>query len=194
MTRPRGRRVKRLGAVLQSRAVSRLGIVLRSLSAVVCLFLIFLWGRSTTGHDVPSYMWCPRDHFEHEICLCSAEGSVGVRLLSGTTVAAAGYSEWSLGLAENHHIQTLPPGVAGFRLSRKLVTASAGTWMITYVMIPHALLVGLTALPPATALLRLWRQQGRLMRGLCPSCGYDTRATGGHCPECGPWRQPSRPL
>ena len=29
------------------------------------------------------------------------------------------------------------------------------------------------------------RRNGRIARGLCPSCAYDVRASRGRCPECG---------
>ena len=35
------------------------------------------------------------------------------------------------------------------------------------------------------------RARARLVRGLCPDCGYDLRATPGRCPECGAAKFPT---
>jgi len=44
---------------------------------------------------------------------------------------------------------------------------------------------GLVALTP---LIRRRQRAARAGAGLCPSCGYDLRATPGRCPECGTMR------
>ena len=54
-------------------------------------------------------------------------------------------------------------------------------------LIPHWSVVAVLALG-ATGLfaaLRRRRARRRESAGLCPSCGYDLRATPGRCPECG---------
>ena len=48
---------------------------------------------------------------------------------------------------------------------------------------PHWFIVLMSVVLPAR---RLWtRLRTRTNRGLCPSCGYDLRATPDRCPECG---------
>jgi hypothetical protein len=61
----------------------------------------------------------------------------------------------------------------------------ASFWTVAGPLWPLALL---TAVPSAYFLrtVRRWRVRRRRARaGLCPSCGYDLRATPGRCPECG---------
>ncbi|HZN69002.1 MAG TPA: hypothetical protein VFB66_27225 [Tepidisphaeraceae bacterium] len=58
-------------------------------------------------------------------------------------------------------------------------------FVVVYVVVPVWLL--LLPLAPAwtPSLWQFARARARQRRGLCPSCGYDLRATPDKCPECG---------
>lgn len=51
--------------------------------------------------------------------------------------------------------------------------------------LPHWLPMLLLSGLPIWQLVRRSRQRGRVARGLCVNCGYDLRASGERCPECG---------
>jgi hypothetical protein len=55
----------------------------------------------------------------------------------------------------------------------------------TQLSFPLWMLALLLALPTVGRLVAGARRRKRRARGLCPSCGYDLRATPGRCPECG---------
>ena len=62
------------------------------------------------------------------------------------------------------------------------------TYTVYSVIFPYWMPAALLCLLPALRLVRMVRRRKsrtRSARGLCPSCGYDLRATPGRCPECG---------
>jgi hypothetical protein len=60
-----------------------------------------------------------------------------------------------------------------------VVTVSAPCWM------PVALFGALPAVAVVRSLARSATVRRRLKYHLCPTCGYDLRASPGRCPECG---------
>jgi hypothetical protein len=52
-------------------------------------------------------------------------------------------------------------------------------------VLPYWSIVSCFAVLPGVHLLRRLRQSRRRRFGLCMHCGYDLRASGGRCPECG---------
>jgi hypothetical protein len=73
--------------------------------------------------------------------------------------------------------------VSGFRETTGL--RQTRTFIDSQLSIPLWLPTILLALPPAGWLLDRRRRHRQQVRGLCPSCGYDLRATPDRCPECG---------
>ena len=63
-----------------------------------------------------------------------------------------------------------------------------GSWTFG-VAVPHWFLVLIFSVPPAARWVLPWsrrrRRRWRQRCGLCLRCGYDLRASGGRCPECG---------
>jgi len=59
------------------------------------------------------------------------------------------------------------------------------TELFVVLAVPLWLPVLLFAVPPLLYLRRIMRRRRRLRVGLCPTCGYDLRATPTQCPECG---------
>jgi len=72
------------------------------------------------------------------------------------------------------------------RFGFKLAVVNSGDQESFETIFPIWLPATLTAILPALWIFNPRRRQTRRIRkGLCPSCGYDLRATPDRCPECG---------
>ena len=62
---------------------------------------------------------------------------------------------------------------------------SVPAWYTYHVTVPHWSLAAFFSVLPTAFLIGSVRIMRRRRAGLCPSCGYDLRASPGRCPECG---------
>ena len=176
--------------------------LLTALSLVVCVAVLALWVRSRFFQD--SFAWERVEHRGHyrvssRYVLHTYRGGVEI---SGSvygegrgaevTHAAAQPATWASGPPRpSFHFPRHALTVAnrlGFLLENDDVARDAlrdtfrGGWMLA---IPYWAPLLFAAVLPAASLSG-WRRRRRWMcAGLCPSCGYDLRATPGRCPECG---------
>jgi hypothetical protein len=76
-----------------------------------------------------------------------------------------------------------PPGIA-----LRIPDPAVGWWASASgatASVPHWFICVVTSILPATAIPPAVRRWLRRRRGLCPTCGYDLRASRDRCPECG---------
>jgi hypothetical protein len=80
---------------------------------------------------------------------------------------------------------------AGFGVVRSYREISADgrlmPWRHRVFVVPDWFVAGLFIAPVVMG-LKVWRSFRTAKPGLCPACGYDSRATPGRCPECN-WRE-----
>ena len=84
-------------------------------------------------------------------------------------------------------LTSAPSGAFGFVFGEG--RTGSGVSGYRFMILPYWVLAAMTV-PMPVLWLRRWRRDRlslrRESRNLCPSCGYDLRATDGRCPECGP--------
>jgi hypothetical protein len=109
------------------------------------------------------------------------DGTVLVPYVGRERVLCLNAREIELRLAAAYHH---PHDV--YNKPRRCAVVATGDWRVPYRLL--AFVLGM--LPAARLIVALpavlhWRSNRRIAAGLCPSCGYDLRATPGRCPECG---------
>ena len=159
------------------------------LSVVMCLAAIAAWVRSEFAKD--TFQWhSPRSRlfwtFGYAEGLCwfgRMDASSG--LPPGFTVSSSvPPGRWAV----ESNLRANPDHVnfAGVLWSREqTVPTTADDTDIRVLAIPLGIPIAMSAPLTARAIFLLVKRRRRPKPGLCPSCGYDLRATPERCPECG---------
>ena len=89
-----------------------------------------------------------------------------------------GYWSFLVVYAHGHHAAGLGWGSVDLAAVRRRPC-------VRVLMVPHAYLGLALAILPTLRFTRFVARRRRVGAGLCPTCGYDLRATPDRCPECG---------
>ena len=184
----------------------RLLNLLRALSLLLCVAVVALWVRSDRVCDIAVYFreggWYGRVLSQHGRVTfqaaphCPFSGG-GLYLAHTPAPAAVGFSGAPLIGSDGVRWEQLTSGGLPGLISSPLYTIGGPSRTSANVWVPHWALAAVTAAAPTWRIASLLRSRAhaRAKRGLCPSCGYDLRATPGRCAECGtaPTPQPTTP-
>jgi hypothetical protein len=175
-----------------------------AVSLVLFVALAVLWTRSAHHHRLAEFYevrW-PRTDEMHWFAFRadSLSWTLSLRLVRGDfdPVYFRAWSPESIGkfrasssARRGWNFDTLSPRVnlsppSGFALAHRMEPGRPGfhgdEWLVTLpTWLPMAVLLVL----PALWVSRFIRARRGRQRGLCPTCGYDLRATPQRCPECG---------
>ena len=171
-------------------------------SLLVCLLVGVLWVRSYAVHDTLAAGWV-RDPPTSDVHV-RAYLNRGVVTVWRLDAAAVGPTPPGFDVEGN--MQLVPPRtwstekpsrwtrgsfrqLPGFQwrdwVQVSLTLPTPVRERFRQVRFPHWLPMLLAAVAPALWLRRARRQRARARNRLCLACGYDLRASPGHCPECG---------
>jgi hypothetical protein len=179
--------------------MKRLGRRLFNLAAgvslVICLATVVLWARSYFKWDRGFLCGSVENDAQRVLDFWSQRGHITIKLTrtegfsqSMATKPRQGASLFSDSLRD----AWTPQASVGFLLDSEVsyrsfdytatVKPRDTTWT---VVVPHWFGAALMAVLPFVCLWRWRAEQRNAIAGLCPTCGYDLRATPARCPECG---------
>ena len=186
---------------MRRRFARRLFALCSALSLALCVAVCVLWARS---HDAADRLlfWMPRAPGPGE-----RAGYLGVSLESDGGRVFLLLQLWGADERADFVAQTPVQWVQDERIfiSESLVYLRSGPSIGRYgpfgvdhepfdwadagggtlAWCPHWVPGIASLLLPALWLVPVGRRRWRSRRGLCPTCGYDLRASPGRCPECG---------
>ena len=114
----------------------------------------------------------------------------GIVQLRWVDVPASGSRPWSL----QHYDQYIRPGLRlaegiGFKWQRSAVSNGTERGWCRDLCVPHWSLLAASGVLSGIGLRRTFMQRHAGASGVCPTCGYDLRASPQRCPECGSERE-----
>jgi len=172
----------------------RLATALVTLSLLLCVATLVMWGRSLFVRDIVGFGRAGGN--------CHLAQSIFglVHILSTLDGGCEGGVTWSSDrLAKNAlwngGMSSYPPRIRwrfgcayetypDYHLGLS-ATSPGFTTNHRLIVVPYAYPAALFAILPAIYLIRRWRTWRRGKGGLCTTCGYDLRASPKRCPECG---------
>ena len=162
---------------------------LSAASLVLCVATVVLWVRSYWAADVIAYCWTEGNGGElRHGGVESSRGRVWVGVVGFPRAAAPARLRPGWIRQANFPHGALGPVGSWRRLGFGVgaVVGDDGVWMRS-VSLPLWFIAAALITPTAWRLLARPGavRRERLARGLCLSCGYDLRASGDRCPECG---------
>ena len=184
----------------------RLRKILSILSLLFALATLIVWFRSRSGVDgftIFNQHYAPANHFTVKgLRILASRGELWIHIskcdidLALNIPQAEALRDHAV-LGWNARFETTPGGaaveyllypanpIAGFSFQNG--TTNRRAWVIRFVEIAVPLWLAslLLCLPSLMYVFGCLRRRHRLRRGLCPTCGYDLRATPTHGSECG---------
>jgi hypothetical protein len=162
-------------------------------SLLLCVATCVLWVCSYVRDDglqQDRYADSTRRKFEDVHFVFSNRGSIGIGYARVDPPGSARFAtSWRYThIASNTGLPSWPlrASVLGFHYWNAQLVGWPGPGYVLGFGVPHALLAGMLAIPPAIVARRVRlarRRRRRLAAGMCPGCGYDTRASPARCPE-----------
>jgi hypothetical protein len=152
-------------------------------SLLLCIASIIGWSRSYYGTDILNHSHVVTRHGVPKrrlVEIVVGEGYLGIGL---------GYMSMSLFETMGKGIPNYPPAHVvwshlGFRHRKLSYHVGSHSLDISFLDIPFWFLTFIFALTPSLRLSSVLFRRRRAPN-LCPTCGYDMRATPDRCPECG---------